>query len=88
MGDLTIAELRNMTATEREAHAAAQRQRLVMARIPETGRVTRDDLVHQMHGWMGAGQIDMTIDELIGAHQVNGLSGKGGYVQRTEGGAS
>ncbi len=80
--DLTISELRDMTPTQRAAHAAAQRQRLVLARLPESGRVNRDDLVTQLHGWMGAGQIDETIDELIGTHQVHGLSGKGGYVQR------
>lgn len=88
MGDLTISELRDMGAAARAAHAAAQRQRLVLGRIPEVGRVKRDDLVTQMHGWMGAGQIDDTIDELVAAHLVNGMSGKGGYVQRTQGGGS
>jgi hypothetical protein len=89
VADLTIAELRDMSPLQRAAHAAAQRQRLVLARLPEVGRVHRDDLVAQLHGWMGAGQIDETIDELILARQVHGLSGKGGYVQRApEGDAS
>lgn len=80
VADLTIAELRDMGPVARAAHAAAQRQRLVLARLPESGRVKRDDLVAHLHGWMGAGQVD----ELIATHRVNGLSGNGGYVQRAD----
>lgn len=83
MGDLTIAELRDMNPAERAAHAAAQQERWVMAAIPEVGKIDRDRLVAHLRGWMQAKAVDETLERLRAAGRVGGSFGPGGYVWPT-----